>query len=122
MANLPSIKTLTQIFDDNAKEARKVLEFTQPSQCEAYPAAQARIRECYHPPKLGDLKRTILNQLGDFYGQETVQFANGSTAYYLNAGDTYTPTLIYFEGNYRVQDIGSLIEAQERRHNRAISH
>lgn len=122
MANLPSIKTLSRIFGDNAKEARKVLEFTRSSQCESYPAAQARIRECHTPPKLGDLKRTILNELGDFSGQESIQFANESVAYYLNAGDTYTPTLIYFDGNYRVQDIGTLIETQERRHNRAISH
>jgi hypothetical protein len=36
-------------------------------------------------------------------------------ALYLNAGDTYVPTLIYFGGRYRVQSIGDFVEVQDRR-------
>ena len=120
---LPSIKTLRTIFQDNAKEARRVLEFTTANQCaEAYPCAQARIDECFTMPKLGDLKRTILNTLGDFSGQESILFSSEEVAYYLNAGDTYVPTLIYFRGAYRVQSFGDLIETLERRGVHAMSH
>lgn len=48
------------------------------------------------------------------YGTETMRAKNGEFADYLNAGDTYAPTIIYWRGRYRVQDVGTFLETMER--------
>jgi hypothetical protein len=50
-----------------------------------------------------------LNALGDFHGVEEFDTRKG-LCMYLNAGDTYTPTLIYFDGSYRVKCWGDIAE------------
>lgn len=112
MANKPSVKTLATIFGDAAKEARKVLEMTY-SQATAHPVGAKRYNECFHPPGLVDVQMHILNDLGDFHGLESVQIGDDYVEY-LNAGEMYTPTLIYFQGRYRVQDLGTFLERNDR--------
>jgi hypothetical protein len=107
--NLPSIKTLSAVFGDKASEARKILEMTR-SELEALPAGAARVRECYHPPKTYDLRLTCLDALGESYGVEAFHTSRGELVYYLNAGDTYAPTVIRFQGRYRVACWGDIAE------------
>lgn len=110
---LPSIKTLSQVFD-NPKQARAVLEMTH-EQLRAHPAGSARITECYHAPKWYDVRMHVLDSLDNgLYGLESIQSTNGEYADYLNAGDTYNPTVIYWRGSYRVQSIGDFIETMQR--------
>ena len=48
-------------------------------------------------------------------GVEGVEEAKtGLYADYLNTGDTYAPTVIYWRGAYRVQSLGDFVEIQER--------
>lgn len=98
--NLPSVKTLREVFGDNAKQARAILEMTR-SQLEALPACAARIAECYHPPKTYDLRLTALDALAGTHGVEAFRTRVGYCEY-LNSGDAYAPTLLRFQGRYRV--------------------
>lgn len=108
----PSVKTLRIIFGDNAKEAKRMLTcntadiHTQ--------AAENLRRECYHKPTRLMIRMAALNELGELPGVEAAESANGEFAEYLNTGDTYAPTLIYWRGNYRVQSVGDFIETMER--------
>lgn len=110
---LPSVKTLSTIFGDKAKEARRLLEVdTREIQTDA--ALELR-RQCYNPPAKYMVRFVSLDVLGEFHGVESIEFTNGEFADYLNAGDTYEPTLIYWRGAYRVQSMGDFVETMERR-------
>lgn len=110
---LPSIKTLSAVFSD-PKEARSILEMTH-AQLRELPAGAARIRECYHATKWWDVRMHCLNAIENgLHGLESIESTNGEYAEYLNAGDSYTPTMIYWRGSYRVQSVGDFIEIMER--------
>lgn len=106
---LPSIKTLREVFGDNAKQARAILEMTR-AQLEQRPECAARVAECYHPPETADLRMTALNKLAGTYGVEAFQVRNGDWCEYLNAGCTYATTLLRFRGRYRVGCWGDIAE------------
>lgn len=107
--NLPSIKTLSRVFE-NPREARRILEMSRAQLCEL-PAGAARVAECYHPPKTYDIRMHCLDALEpNLYGLESVESVSGEYAEYLNAGDTYAVTLIYWRGRYRVQCLGGFLE------------
>lgn len=110
---LPSIKTLSTVFD-NAKRAREILEMTR-AQLMELEACIKRDAECLNSPKTYDLRMTALNALDSgLFGMESVSSTKDEYADYLNTGDTYAPTLIRFRGNYRVQSLGDFIEAAQR--------
>jgi hypothetical protein len=118
MTRLPSIRTLRTVFADRAPEARRILEMTR-SELMTYPEAISRASECYHPPKTFDLRLTVLNRLDPgLFGVEGFDLGrrDGTQAalYYLNAGDTYTTTLTYWSGRYRVESWGDRVETLER--------
>lgn len=110
----PSIKTLTLCFD-NPKEAKSILTMNH-SELSRNPAGKARIDKCYHAPKWYDVRLHCLNSCGGFHGVESIETTNGEFADYLNAGDTYTLTVIYWRGNYRIQSVGDFVESMERQH------
>lgn len=106
----PSIKKLREIFGENAKEAKSILRMSR-EELEELPACIARIRECWHPPKTYDLRMHALNALDNgFFGVEAFQLRDGSWCDYLNSGDTYSPTLVRFRGNYYVTTCGDIAE------------
>lgn len=114
MANKPSIKTLETIFGDKAKEARRVLEGNR-AMVMQYEGARRRAEEAWRiTVPLDELKMYALNTLGQFHGVESVKL-DRHYADFLNAGDVYTPTLIYWDGRFRVQTYGDFLEIQERR-------
>lgn len=111
--NKPSIKTLSRVFTD-AKLARKILEMTRAELSELL-AGKARIDECYHPPKTYDVRLACLNAIEPgMHSVEAIESENGEYADYLNTGDSYTDTLIYWQGRYIVQSVGDFIEVKER--------
>ena len=106
---LPSIKTLSAVFGDNAKNARVILEMTR-SELMELPACQARLNECYYPPKTWDLRLTALDAICDgSCGVESFETERGWCEF-LNTGDTYSPTLLRFNGQYRVACWGDIAE------------
>lgn len=104
----PSIKTLRLIFGDNAKQAKALLTMSRYQLIDT-PIGQARYQEFYHRPTTADIRMECLNALGNFHGVEGFDTRKG-LCMYLNAGDTYTPTLIYFDGSYRVACWGDVAE------------
>ena len=107
--NIPSIKTLSQVFKD-PKQARAILVMSH-AELGQTPAGEARIRECFHRPKWYDVRLHCLNALeSGLCGVEGFQLANGEYVEYLNSGETYAKTIVYFRGRYSVRDWGSLVE------------
>lgn len=106
---LPSIKTLRAVFGERAPDARRILEMTR-AELERTDAGAARVRECYNPPATYDLRLTVLDALGATHGVEGFQVRNGDWVTYLNTGDTYTPTLVFFRRRYRVACWGDIVE------------
>lgn len=110
---LPSIKTLAAVFSD-PKTARKILEMPR-SELLALPAGHERAAECFHPPKTYDLRMYCLNALDSgLFGVGNIHSAGDEYADYLNVGDSYTPTLIHWRGEYRVQSVGDFVETMAR--------
>ena len=111
----PSVKTLRWCFDDPAA-ARRIFEMSRAELLETT-AGAARDRECYNAPETWDIRMHVLNAAGGFHGLESLETERQSNGYsadecaeYLNSGDSYAPTVIYWRGKYRVQDIGTFIE------------
>lgn len=110
---LPSIKTLSRVFED-APAARRIMEMTR-AQLAELPAGAQRLRECLNSPKTWDIRLHCLNAIdAGLHGIEAIQSTGREYADYLNSGDTYAPTLIYWRGAYRVQSVGDFIETMER--------
>jgi hypothetical protein len=107
----PSIKALRAITPDiaTAKQAKAIFLMSR-SQLAETPAGAARIAECYHPPKTYDIRMHALDALLGTHGVEGFESARGGTVMYLNAGDTYTPTIVRFRGHYRVACWGDIAE------------
>jgi len=107
----PSIKALTALTGDcvKAKELKNIFTALR-QELEAMPAGEARVRECYHPPSTPDLRLACLDAALGTYGVEAFETARGEVVEYLNAGDTYTPTIVRFRGNYRVACWGDYAE------------
>jgi hypothetical protein len=107
----PSIKALRTITSNltAARRAKAILNMSR-AELEVLPAAAARIRECYNPPSTPDLRMTVLDDLLCTHGVEAFRLRDGSNVMYLNAGDTYTPTIVRMRGNYYVRDWGSIAE------------
>lgn len=112
---LPSVTTLAQVFD-SPKRAREILEMKR-AELEATEAGASRVRECYNPPGTEDVRMHVLNACdGGLHGVEAIRLHDGCDyADYLNTGDTYAPTLILYNGRYRVQSVGDFVEALQRR-------
>ena len=104
----PSIKTLQTIFGDKAKQAKSLLTMTR-EQLLATPVGAARFAECYCSQTTAEIRMACLNDLGEFHGVEHF-FTKKGDCLYLNAGDTYTPTLVRFNGAYRVSCWGDIAE------------
>lgn len=111
--NLPSIRTLSDVFGDRAQEARAVLAANRATLA-ARPECAARIRECYCPPSTRDLRLIALDALAGTHGIEGVQASTGEWLTYLNAGDTYATTVTVWRGRYRIESWGDRVETLER--------
>ena len=111
-ANLPSVKSLSAVFGERAKEARELLEGKRKTT--DYESVRAWERSCYHRPGYTDRVLCALNEIADTYGVERIEAginARSPAVEYLNAGDTYTTTLCLIDGRgMRVTDWGSIVE------------
>jgi hypothetical protein len=104
----PSIKSLRAIFGENATRAKALLRMNR-EQLLRTPIGAARVAECYNPPTTQDIRMECLNELGNFYGVECLETKKGECMY-LNAGDTYTPTLVRFNNAYCIACWGDIAE------------
>lgn len=111
--NTPGVKTLSRVFD-NPREAKRILTMRHAA-LQLHPVGAARIAECHYMPAWNDVRLTVLNSIDPgLYGVESCETVNGEYCDYLNTGDTYAPTVIFWRGAYRVQSLGDFIETMER--------
>ena len=115
---LPSVKTLSAVFGDRAKEARELLEMKRKTR--DYASVRDWEAQCCNPPSYTERLFCALNEIGDFYGVEAVFSSNDACRpvfEYLNTGGSYEPTLIYNtpSGTWQVGTWGDKVEALERR-------
>jgi hypothetical protein len=105
----PGINRLAILFGDKAKQAKRIFKMTHNGLLDT-PAGYARFKECYTHPSTEDLRMHVLNALAGGYGIEAFKTKKGDYVEYLNVGDPYTPTLIYFNGNYCIASWGDFAE------------
>ena len=107
----PSIRALRTLAPEpGAAEALKRILTASRATLQALPAGAARARECYYQPRTSDLRLTCLDAALGTYGVECFETRKGELVEYLNAGDTYTPTIVRWRGNYSVRCWGDIAE------------
>lgn len=79
------------------------------------PAAQQLERQCYNPPGRHYLTMTALDSLLGTHGVEhlgDVDMRDGPPVEYLNTGDTYAPTLVWYRssGRFYIRSWGDVAE------------
>lgn len=99
------------------EEADRVLRIIRGTREEAltYASAMRRDKASYHPHDTYVLKLEALNEVLDAFGIEYVEAGQGrrSPAFeYLNFGDTYDTTIVYFPDRHvwRVTSWGDIVE------------
>jgi hypothetical protein len=95
--NYPSIKTISNAFQHaDAKAIRHAME-----------------------NRLGGTLNRLLEGYGweyVYHATETGQFGEPEMVFkYVNTGDTYSATVVSYQGRYRVTTMGDMIESLERR-------
>jgi hypothetical protein len=85
-----------------------------------HPAAQRRERECYHPPSNHDLLMAALDSLLGTHGCESIgecDTTQGPPIEYLNTGDSYAATLVYYRDTdrFKVESYADAVERAERK-------
>lgn len=86
---------------------------------ERFPKSNAYFAKCYHEPKRLDRILECLNETLEMYGVEALGEVRtyGPPAEYLNAGETYAPTLLFdhLAGNFKLTSWGHWYERNERK-------
>lgn len=111
--NTPSIKTIAEGLNLDRDQARQIKDLisgkTEPENVPSH---------CHYSHKIAAILEAC-NTIGEFAGVEYIADKRDQDNYidayglsYLNAGDTYTPTLIYDHaaGRYFVTSIGDILE------------
>ena len=116
MIRFPSIETLSRIAPtpDAAKAARLAFITRAHYLLAELPGAREYAQQCWSAPGTETLRMHALNAALETHGIESMRIGN-QYADYLNAGDPYIETIIFYGGHYRVQCVGDFIEAMERR-------
>lgn len=134
----PSIKRIVDTFhvgQETASVARKIMDGTIiPYSQSRYawdnveninilhcPKTAAWVGQCCNAPSLHEVKMHILDEMLGSYGVEFINLEPDNYRWpkgieYLNMGDTYTPTLIYFNNRYSIGCWGDYLEYWERKH------
>ena len=118
MKRLPSVKTLSIVFGDRAKEARELLE--KKRKTTEYDSVKKWIDACYNKPSYTERLLCALNEIAGTHGVECI-FGNGQywpDFEYLNMGDAYVATLIYSRktGSFSVGCWGDIVERANGRY------
>jgi len=117
--NYPSIKTIMQVNRvdyDTAKLARFILVAKNRDVLESLKVYEQYYQETgkfmYNPHSLPELKLYMLNIVLGLYGIEAIQNNNDDWLEYLNTGDTYNATIIYYHGRFSVNSWGDIVERE----------
>lgn len=87
---------------------------------EDVPATAQWIRDCYNRPSYDELVKHAANDLLDGFGVEMIyseDFGDGEAPCieYINVGESYTPTLLWHDGELYLSSWADMVEAIEQR-------
>lgn len=115
----PSINALRKAFEEKIGYERVMIArgiLKGKIRPDAIKQVATWIRSCYNEPSYHAKKMYALNVVLQMHGVEEIIDSNGyRLCEYLNSGDTYTTTLLFYNGKYHIGDWGSLLEFAERR-------
>ena len=117
----PSIKSLSSIHDSDPVLMRAILTAPNVEELRAlrekhgsqFERVNHWIESCYHAPRYHDVKMQMLDIAARTFGVEYIRPGAGAKSpaiEYLNTGDTYTTTLLFIRGKYRVGNWGDIVE------------
>lgn len=117
--NYPSIKTIMRIkgtSKESARLARYILKADTREQLESIYTYELYYQKygkhMYNPHSLTELKLYMLDIVLDSYGVEAIQNKNNQWLEYLNFGDTYNATIIYYHDRFFVSSWGDVVEKE----------
>jgi len=70
-------------------------------------------RQCYHPPSEHEKVFCALNEVIGGHGTEACFDEGKPNLEYINMGDSYKATIVYFDGCFRFTTLGDIIEHKE---------
>lgn len=120
--NYPSIKTLMSVNQDKtsleaAKLARTILAASKRSELESLPVYDQYYQRIgihmYNPHSFNELKMQLLDLALEGYGVEAFRTEKRGYCDYINFGDTYITTIVYFQGRFSVCSWGDIAEKYE---------
>lgn len=99
-----------KLTDDQVARIREIVagdvDMTDPGK---FPKTADWVRQCYNCPSLHELTMSALDEVVETYGVESIT-TSGGVLEYLNAGDTYAVTLLFWRGLLRVGCYGDIVE------------
>ena len=115
----PSVATFVRRLGTTEEEAKTVRAILKGDKHpEDFPQTAEWVRQCYHRPRPLELKLSAANEVLGLHGVEMVELHvrkdESMFAYYLNSGDTYSPTLAYVNGVWSITTLGDLVEKHDR--------
>lgn len=111
--NFPSVKRIASELNTDDKTAGKVRALMTASRSDIYdmfPGIADYARRCYNPPSLYYVRMLAIDCTIDTCGVEGAEVKPGKYIDYCNTGDTYIPTICYFEGRFIVSSWGDIVE------------
>jgi hypothetical protein len=115
---VPSVNSLLEAFEEKIGYERVMIArgiMKNRIRPDAVKQTDSWIRSCYHEPSFHEKKMHALNVVLKMYGVEEILDSRGNLACeYLNAGDTYATTLLFYNGLYHIGTWGELVESMER--------
>ncbi len=99
---LPSVKAIENVLQTSKEDAKKIREILE----------DFRDRFQFRPV----IPKRTLGKISDilgYHGYEHIPQGRNSRSpaiHYANSGDTYSPTILYFNGNFSVGNWGDIVE------------
>lgn len=102
---------LHKIANSNRNQLEEILKDPQ------YESTLKWFNSLYRAPKTYELRLELLNTCLGYYGAESIKINDDSLGIhasdyitYLNSGDTYNNTIIYYAGVYYLSTLGDFVE------------
>lgn len=116
----PSVKSILRIkgtTPESAALAKRIMEANKRETLERLPVYDTYYQKTgfsmYNPHNLPELKMQLLDIVLNGYGMEGFKVINHGYCDYINFGDTYDTTIIYFKNRFSVGCWGDIAERYE---------
>lgn len=112
---IPTEKSIRLHFENpeiDPKEVRKVFK-TSLEELYQYKSVIEYRKGCYHEPTMGDMRRVAMNEVIQGHGVEACCSKGGKFAEYINMGDIYNATVVWYHGMCYFTTLGGFLEGRK---------